>query len=139
MWSTLSLSMLPAPLWPGVVSKQMSSNSLKNKVPSNYSLTKDIYIYIYREREREKLKNKVIQSNEFIVKESQRYKVLILTNHHEDFENRLYQVLIDQQWIFNNIQQTRVSLWCNDKSNGLRNRSKRVRTPIMLLHSLSGK
>ena len=29
--------------------------------------------------------------------------------------------------------------WCNDYSDGLRNRSKRVRTPVALLRSLSGK
>ena len=32
-----------------------------------------------------------------------------------------------------------VSLCCNGKSDGLRNRSKRVHTPVVLLHSLSGK
>ena len=32
-----------------------------------------------------------------------------------------------------------VSSWCNDKSDGLQNRSKRVRTPVALLRSLSGK
>ena len=32
-----------------------------------------------------------------------------------------------------------VSSWCNGKSDGLRNRSKRVRTPVALLRSLSGK
>ena len=32
-----------------------------------------------------------------------------------------------------------VSSWCNDQSDGLRNRSKRVRIPVALLCSLSGK
>ena len=32
-----------------------------------------------------------------------------------------------------------VSSWCNGKSDGLQNRSKRVRTPVALLRSLSGK
>ena len=32
-----------------------------------------------------------------------------------------------------------VSSWCNSSSDGLRNRSKRVRTPVALLRSLSGK
>ena len=32
-----------------------------------------------------------------------------------------------------------VSSWCNGQSDGLRNRSKRVRTPVTLLRSLSGK
>ena len=32
-----------------------------------------------------------------------------------------------------------VSAWCNGLSDGLRNRSKRVRTPVSLLRSLSGK
>ena len=35
--------------------------------------------------------------------------------------------------------QQRVSSWCDGKSEGLRNRSKRVRTPVALLRSLSGK
>ena len=29
--------------------------------------------------------------------------------------------------------------WCNGQSDGLRNRSKRVLTPVVLLRSLSGK
>ena len=32
-----------------------------------------------------------------------------------------------------------VSSWCNGKSDGLRNRSTRVRIPVALLRSLSGK
>ena len=32
-----------------------------------------------------------------------------------------------------------VSSWCNSLSDGLRNRSKRVRTPVALLHSLLDK
>ena len=32
-----------------------------------------------------------------------------------------------------------VSSWCNGQSDGLRNRSMRVRTPFALLRSLSGK
>ena len=32
-----------------------------------------------------------------------------------------------------------VSSWCNSQSNWLQNRSKQVRTPVALLHSLSGK
>ena len=32
-----------------------------------------------------------------------------------------------------------MSSWCNGESDGLRNRSKRVRTPVTLLRSLSGK
>ena len=32
-----------------------------------------------------------------------------------------------------------VSSWCNGQSDGLRNRSTRVRTPVGLLRSLSGK
>ena len=32
-----------------------------------------------------------------------------------------------------------VSLWCNGKSDGLRDRRTRVRTPVALLRSLSGK
>ena len=31
------------------------------------------------------------------------------------------------------------SSWCNGESDGLRNRSTRVRTPVALLHSLSDK
>ena len=45
-----------------------------------------IYIYIYIKRERERLKNKVIQREESYVKESQRYKVSVLMNHHQDLE-----------------------------------------------------
>ena len=33
----------------------------------------------------------------------------------------------------------RVSSWCNGERDGLRNRSTRVRTPVALLRSLSGK
>ena len=33
----------------------------------------------------------------------------------------------------------RVSSWCNGQSAGLRNRGKRVRTPVVLLCSLSDK
>ena len=32
-----------------------------------------------------------------------------------------------------------VSSWCNGQSDGLRNRSTRIRTPVALLRSLSGK
>ena len=32
-----------------------------------------------------------------------------------------------------------MSSWCNGYSDGLRNRSKRVRTPVVLLRSLWGK
>ena len=32
-----------------------------------------------------------------------------------------------------------VSSWCNSKSDGLQNRSTRVRTPVALLRLLSGK
>ena len=46
-----------------------------------------IYIYIYIERERERRKNKVFQSDEFIVKESQCYNVSVLINHHQDLKN----------------------------------------------------
>ena len=35
--------------------------------------------------------------------------------------------------------QKRVSLWCNGKNAGLRNRSKCIRTPVALLCSLSDK
>ena len=34
-----------------------------------------------------KLKNKVIQSVEFIEKESKRYNVSVLINRHQDFKN----------------------------------------------------
>ena len=37
------------------------------------------------------------------------------------------------------IEQMGVSSWCNGYSDGLRNRSKRFRTPVALLRSLSGK
>ena len=44
-------------------------------------------------------------------------------------------------WQINNISWKRdgLSSWFNGKSDGLRNRSKQVRTPIALLRSLSGK
>ena len=32
-----------------------------------------------------------------------------------------------------------VSSWCNGKSDGLRNHTKQVHTPVTLLHSLSDK
>ena len=35
--------------------------------------------------------------------------------------------------------ETGVSLWCNGYSDGLHNRRTRVRTPVALLRSLSGK
>ena len=38
-----------------------------------------------------------------------------------------------------NLWPERVFSWCNVVSDRLRNRSKRVRTPVVLLHSLSGK
>ena len=41
------------------------------------------HIYIYKE----KLKNKVIQSDDFIVKESRRYNVSVLRNYHQNFKN----------------------------------------------------
>ena len=44
-----------------------------------------IYIYIYIYTHDEKLKNQVIQIDKFIVNESQRYYVLVLINHHQDF------------------------------------------------------
>ena len=44
-----------------------------------------IYIYIYIERERGgELKNKVIQKEEFNIKESQRYNVLVQMNHYQN-------------------------------------------------------
>ena len=41
----------------------------------------------------EKLKNKVIQSEEFNMKESRRYNVSVLTNHHQDLEKMLSSVI----------------------------------------------
>ena len=43
--------------------------------------------------------------------------------------------LIEMKFLIN----SGVSSWCNGLSNGLRNRSKRVRTPVAILRSLSGK
>ena len=42
-----------------------------------------------RERERVRLKNKVIQREEFNVKESQCYNVSVLMNHHQDLERMI--------------------------------------------------
>ena len=60
-----------------------------------------IYIYIYREREREreKLKNKVIQREEVNVKESHRYNVLVLMNHHQELDGWFWMKL-NHCWIF---------------------------------------
>ena len=38
---------------------------------------------------REKFKNKVIQSEEFNIKESRRYNVSVSINHHQDLEKML--------------------------------------------------
>ena len=45
----------------------------------------NIYIYIYIWRKIEK--NKVVQTDEFIVKASQHYNISVLINHHQDFKN----------------------------------------------------
>ena len=51
-----------------------------------------IYIYGSKKWKRipeygEKLKNKVIQSDEFIVKESRRYNISVLINYQQNFKN----------------------------------------------------
>ena len=50
-----------------------------------------IYIYIYIHM---KLKNNIIQKEEFNVKESQRYNVSVLMNHHQD-KKGWYQVTLN--------------------------------------------
>ena len=42
-------------------------------------------VILLRQTDGEKWKNKVIQREEFIVKESQRYNVSVLITHHQDF------------------------------------------------------
>ena len=44
-----------------------------------------MYIYVYIE----KLKNKVIQREEFNVKESQCYNVLVVMKHHQDWMDHI--------------------------------------------------
>ena len=45
-----------------------------------------IYIYIYTHTYIWRKIEKLIQSEEFIVKESQRYNLSVLINHHQDLE-----------------------------------------------------
>ena len=76
-----------------------------------------------------KIENKVIQSDEFIVKESQCYNVSALINHHQDFKNwlinngcyiykaRTYdRLIIKSAFIFQKVSCDRVKQWC--KKNG---------------------
>ena len=56
-----------------------------------------VYIYIYTERETE---NKVIQSEEFNVKESRRYNMSILINHYQDLEKMLSSVVSLQKNVY---------------------------------------
>ena len=42
----------------------------------------------------EKLKNKVIQREEFIVKENRRHNISVLINHHKDFDSTTYDIII---------------------------------------------
>ena len=42
----------------------------------------------------EKMKNKVIQTEEFDMKENQRYNVSVLINHHQNLEKMLSNVII---------------------------------------------
>ena len=60
-------------------------------LPKNYLLTNYIYIYIYGE----KLKNKVIQSEEFNMKNKVDaiFDVFVLINHHQDLEKMLSSVV----------------------------------------------
>ena len=49
-----------------------------------------------------KIENKVIQSDEFIVKKGRRYNISVLINHHQDVQKmkRLYQVLFVDIYIY---------------------------------------
>ena len=55
---------------------------LPNSLPPSLSLS----IYIWK-----KLKDRVIQSDEFIVKESRRFNVFFLINHHQGF--KIYDIM----------------------------------------------
>ena len=48
-------------------------------------------------------------------------------------------VFIVIHFLHNSLQWRGVSSWCNGKKDGLRNHSKRVRSPVALLRSLLGK
>ena len=45
------------------------------------------------------------------MKESWRYNVSVLINHHQDFKKWWYQVLMDQRWMFNKIQGRSLDIW----------------------------
>ena len=57
-----------------------------------------IYIYIEREREERELKNKVIKTENSYVKESQRYNVSVIANHHQDLDGCSLEIL-NYRWI----------------------------------------
>ena len=74
--------------------------SSKNKVALNLFAYK-LYIYIYMEvnngkesdNMEKKMKNKVIQSEEFNVKESRHYNVSVLINHLQNLEKMISSVV----------------------------------------------
>ena len=53
-----------------------------------------------KERKREKLENKVTESEQFNMKESRRYNVSVLINHHQDLENMTLSVVISTMNVF---------------------------------------
>ena len=53
----------------------------------------NMYIYIYINACEEKLKNKVIQSEEFNMKGSRCYNILVSINDHQDLEKMLSSVV----------------------------------------------
>ena len=81
--------------------KDANKHTQRNNITNGRYETKNIrkkksadYIYIYIYIYGEKLKNKVIQSEEFNMKESQCYNFLVLINHHLDLEKMLFRVVI---------------------------------------------
>ena len=74
-------------------------------------LPTQVYIYIYMEvnngnesdnisKKQNKTKNEVMQREEFNVKESRRYNVSVLMNHHQDWKGWCW-VTLNYRWIFN--------------------------------------
>ena len=62
----------------------------------------------------ENLINKVIQEEEFNVKESQCSNVSVLMNHHQDKEG-WYLMMLNNWWMFNKIQNKEEILYIQEK------------------------
>ena len=94
-----------------------------------------IYIYIYIYITFNKL---ICYYNTFFASYHLRYLLLyIIYSLMDPFTHVVYNTYTYAKTI--QIQKQGVSSWCNGYSDGLRNRSTRVRSPVVLLCSLSGK